>query len=77
VALVWSGLAAATGAAVAGAWGALAGLALVGAARNGYRAGELWPTQSSEATRSATLAVFGVGAAALALVQAFSRKKDE
>jgi hypothetical protein len=61
VLLAGAGLAA--GWIVGGPWGAGAGFILIGAARNGWRAKELWPSAQAgdreEAAKSATMAVVG------------------
>jgi hypothetical protein len=63
VALVLAGTGLAAGWLLGGAWGAGAGFILVGAARNGWRAQELWPSanpaEREEAAKSATMAVVG------------------
>lgn len=63
VAVVMAGAGLAVGWLVAGAWGAGAGFVLLGAARNGMRAKQLWssaqPGDREEAAKSATMAAIG------------------
>lgn len=71
---------AATGAGIAagGIWGGLAGFFYAGAARNAYRAYRSWsaPEARGEATKSATVAVFGGFLAVVATVQAVAARKQ-
>jgi len=63
IAVVMAGAGLAAGWLLGGAWGAGAGFIFVGAARNGWRAKELWPSANpadrEEAAKSATMAVVG------------------
>jgi hypothetical protein len=63
MAVVLSGVGLTAGWLLAGAWGAGAGFVLLGAARNGMRAKQLWsstqPGDREEAAKSATMAAIG------------------
>ena len=63
VGILLAGTGLAAGWVLGGPWGAGAGFILVGAARNGWRAKQLWPSQQpgerEEAAKSATMAVAG------------------
>lgn len=67
------------GAVLGGAWGAGAGLLLVGAFRNASRARRFWgdpaPGQRHEAAKSATLAVFGAGVGSYLAYRAYQVKE--
>ena len=78
--LVTAGLVA--GAIAAGAWGAAAGVATAGAARNLARTKQLWnspdPNDRSEAGKSATMGIFGLGIAGMIGYHAYKiRSKEE
>lgn len=81
VGLVWAGLGTAAGAWLLGPLGALAGLAAVGSVRNGVRAAQNWKSASQsdrqEATKSATVSLFGAGIAGMLAYTAVSGKNDE
>jgi hypothetical protein len=80
VGLVWAGIGTAAGAWLLGPLGALAGLAAVGSVRNGVRAAQNWksadPSARGEGSSSATVAIFGAGAAAMLAVAAISSKEE-
>lgn len=80
VGLVWGGLGAIAGAYVLGPLGALAGVIASGAVRNGVRAAQNWKSLSEndrqEATKSATMAVFGTGVAGMLAYAAASKKEE-
>jgi hypothetical protein len=63
VGILLAGTGLAAGWILGGPWGAGAGFILVGAARNGWRAKQLWPSAQpadrEEAAKSATMAVAG------------------
>jgi len=59
VAILMAGAGAITGWLVGGGWGAGAGLLLMGAARNGYKARSLWSADRAEAAKRLTMAVAG------------------
>ena len=64
VGILLAGVATAAGAYVGGAYGAGAGLLLMGATRNLYRVKQLWSgaaTDREEAMKSGTMALFGLG----------------
>lgn len=79
-ALVFVTLGLVGGAIVGGAWGAASGVALVGATRNLVRVKNLWgsprPDDRSEAGKSATLGIFGLGIAGLLGYQAYKSKSE-
>ena len=78
-ALVFVTLGMVGGAIAGGAWGAGAGVALAGALRNVARVKECWgsPTETdrSEAGKSATMAFFGLGLAAVLGYQAYKARE--
>lgn len=66
--------AAAVGAYFGGAWGAGAGALLFGASRNAIRAGRLWGgPEQGEATKAATVSLFGFGVGGVCAYQAYQR----
>ncbi len=80
VSMVWLGIGAVAGAAVMGPLGAASGALLVGAARNGYRAYLGWsgsdPATRQEATKSATVALFGAGISGMLAFAAMKKDSD-
>lgn len=71
--------AAGAGAALAGPWGAGAGLLLLGATRNVFRAQQLWalPEGRAEAGRSGTVALVGLGVGGYCAYRAYQSRKAE
>jgi hypothetical protein len=80
VSMVWLGIGAVAGAAVMGPLGAASGALLVGAARNGYRAYLGWSGADTatrqEATKSATVALFGAGISGMLAFAAMKKDSD-
>lgn len=78
-ALVYVSAGLVVGALAGGAWGAGAGVALVGALRNLVRTKATWSSDSSEeraeAGKSATMAIFGLGLAGMLGYQAYKQKE--
>jgi hypothetical protein len=70
-----------TGVAVGGPWGAGAGLLLVGAAANGYRAQKWWsspePSEKHEAVVSAVFSAFGIAVGGYMAYKAYEARKGE
>lgn len=68
------------GALVGGAFGAASGVIAVGAVRNLMRTKETWnhpdPAVRSEAGKSATMAIFGLGIAGMLGYQAYKKKEE-
>ena len=61
----------------AGGWrGGAAGVLLTGAARNGYRSGQLWGKDQEEAAKSASVALFGAVAGGWMAYSAYEEEKD-
>lgn len=81
MAIVTVGLATGVGAYVGGAYGAGAGLLLSGAVRNTLRAKRLWtapsPTDHSEAVKSGTMALFGLGIGGWLAYKAYESRRAE
>lgn len=81
VQLLWVGISAVTGAALLGPWGVPAAMGIAGAVRNALRARKLYqhphPGYRREAGRNVTLAVVGLGAAAVGIYNALDRRKDD
>jgi len=75
VALLLAGSGAVAGWLMGGGWGAGAGLLLVGAARNGYRAKSLWTADRAEAAKCATMAVAGAAGGGYLAYRAVKGKK--
>ena len=77
VGLLLAGTGVATGLALGGIWGAIAGLFYAGGLRNTVRAARTWadpdPATRDEAVRSATVGVFGGFLAVIATLQATQR----
>jgi hypothetical protein len=67
------------GAALAGPWGAGAGLLLIGASRNVLRAHQLWssPESRAEAGRSGTVALVGFGVGGYCAYRAYQARKTD
>jgi hypothetical protein len=80
VSMVWLGIGAVAGAAAMGPLGAASGALLVGAARNGYRAYLGWSGADTatrqEATKSATVALFGAGISGMLAFAAMKKGSD-
>lgn len=80
-ALLWVTGGLVIGALVGGSMGAAAGVVGVGAARNVVRVKALWnspnPTDRSEAGKSATMAIFGLGIAGMLGYHAYQNKKKD
>lgn len=77
--LLGAAMATGAGAWMGGAFGAGAGLLVFGGVRNALRARSAWvatPPDTSVATRSATLALFGLCAGAYLGYRAYTRKND-
>lgn len=81
VAMIWTGIGLASGAALLGPFGALAGASVVGSVRNGYRAYKDWsspdPISRQEASKSATVALFGAGIAGMLAFAAVTSKDNK
>jgi hypothetical protein len=77
-ALVLTGIGLVGGGLVGGAFGAAAGVVLMGALRNLNRTRTTWshpdPAERSEAGKSATMGIFGLGVAAMLGYQAYKRQ---
>jgi hypothetical protein len=79
LAILCVGAAAGAGAYFGGAYGAGAGLLLAGGARNTWRAKQLWsaplPEQRSEAVKSGTMALFGLGVGGWLAYKAYESRR--
>jgi hypothetical protein len=76
VAILLAGSGAIAGWLLGGGWGAGAGLLLMGAARNGYKAKSIWTTDRAEAAKCATMAVAGAAGGGYLAYRAVKGKKS-
>lgn len=80
-ALLWVTAGLVVGALAGGSMGAAAGVVGVGAARNVLRVRSLWsspnPSDRSEAGKSATMAIFGIGIAGMLGYHAYQQKQKD
>jgi hypothetical protein len=76
ISIVLAGAGVITGWLVGGGWGAGAGLLLVGAARNGYKARSIWGSDRAEAAKRLTMAVAGGAGGGYMAYRAMKGRKD-